>query len=369
MLYAKVNEATEKALKQAIKTAQNTKWYRRLKVIDLSIKGQKVGEIAAIFDLSDNTVRGYINRYNQGELEGLKPNYGQGRNKTITLSKDELTELLERSPSQFEKLETGARNWNQALMKQYLREYYQIDVSQSGISGLFKRLGIPWNRAKKKVTSPDALYTVKRQRVEQLKQKAKIGVLSSLDASDVDLDQSIKPAKLVYLDSTDLHLCPEVGNTYQTKGKQLKVETPGNLNPWYALFGSLVYPSGEGLYTIHQLKRHQEVQAHLQQLVDTEPETFWFVILDNASAHTTPALDQFLQDNRQRLELVFLPTYSPNLNLIEKLWKLMRAQVTNNQPFADLSALSEAVVDWFEKLPFAQFCSLMGITAPSLSDL
>ena len=104
--------------------------------------------------------------------------------------------------------------------------------------------------------------------MEQLKQKAKIDVLSSLDASDVDLDQPIKPAKLVYLDSTDLHLCPEVGNTYQAKGKQLKVETPGKLNPWYALFGSLVYPSGEGLYTIHQLKRHQEVQAHLQQLVD-----------------------------------------------------------------------------------------------------
>ena len=42
-------------------------------------------------------------------------------------------------------------------------------------------------------------------------------------------------------------------------------------------------------------------------------------------------------------------------------------QVTNNQPFADLSALSEAVVKWFEKLSFSQFCSLMGIsdTAPS----
>lgn len=203
--------------------------------------------------------------------------------------------------------------------------------------------------------------------MEHLKQKAKIGVLSSLDASDVDLDQAIKPAKLVYFDSTDLHLCPEVGNSYQPAGQQLKVETPGKDNPWYALFGSLIYPSGEGLYTIHHLKRHQEVMAHLQLLIDTEPNTFWFVILDNASAHTTPALDQFLKDNRQQLELVFLPTYSPNLNLIEKLWKLMRAQVTNNQPFADLPALSEAVVNWFQNLSFTQFCSLMGIsdTAPS----
>ena len=119
-------------------------------MLDLSAKGQKASEIAAIFDLSDNTVRDYIKRYNQDGLEGLKANYGQGRNQTITLSKDELVELLRRSPSQFEKLETGARNWNLALLKQYLCHYHQIEVSQSAISGLFKRLGIPWNRAKKK---------------------------------------------------------------------------------------------------------------------------------------------------------------------------------------------------------------------------
>ena len=150
MLYAKVDQTAREALNQAIKTSQNVKWYRRLKVIDLSAKGQKVSEIAAIFDLSDNTVRGYINRYNQAGLEGLKADYGQGRNKTITLSKDELVELLRRSPSQFKKLETGARNWNQELLKQYLRHYHQIEVSQSAISRRFKDLGIPWNRAKKK---------------------------------------------------------------------------------------------------------------------------------------------------------------------------------------------------------------------------
>jgi len=220
---------------------------------------------------------------------------------------------------------------------------------------------------KKKVTSPDPLYTVKRQRVEQLKQKAKIGVLSSLDAIAVDPDQPVRAAKLVYFDSTDLHLCPEVSHTYQPTAQQVKVETPGLHNPWYALFGSLIYPSGEGLYTIHQLKRHQEVQAHLQLLLDSEPDLFWFVVLDNASAHTTPALEHFLQENRQRLELVFLPTYSPNLNLIEKLWKLMRAQVTNNQFFDDLPALAQAVVDWFGKLSFSQFCSLLGVSDPSLS--
>jgi len=150
MLFAKVDESGQAELKEALKKADKTKWYRRLKTIAMSAGGQSVAEIAEFFELNYNTIRGYINRYNTGGIAGLKPKYGKSRPATITLTKEELSEILERSPSQFEKLETGARNWNQDLMRQYLWHYHQIKISQSGISDTFKRLGIAWNRAKKK---------------------------------------------------------------------------------------------------------------------------------------------------------------------------------------------------------------------------
>jgi transposase len=61
------------------------------------------------------------------------------------------------------------------------------------------------------------------------------------------------------------------------------------------------------------------------------------------------------------MELVFLPTSSPHFNLIERLWRVMRGQITRNQFYGSLKKLTEAVVEWLEKLPFAKFCSLMGI--------
>jgi transposase len=367
VLYAQINKKGRKELDQALQQAQQAKWYRRLKVIDLSSQGQSVPVLAQLFDLNQQTVRTYINRYNDGGLRQLRPKYGSGRTAKINLTKEELAEVLHRSPSQFTKLKSGARNWNQKLLQQYLQRYHQIKVSQAAISDTLKRLGIHWNQAKKKVTSPDPLYTVKRQRLENLKHKAHQGQLSSHDATRPHLDQPAKPANLAFFDSTDLHWCPEVSYSYVSQGQQLKVETPGTQNPWSALFGSLIYPSGEGLYTIHHRKRQQEVQAHLQHLIDTDPEVFWFVVLDNASAHTTPQLDAFARQHQDRLELVFLPTYSPQLNLIERLWKLMRAQVTNNQFFDHLGLLAQAVVDWLEKLPFDQFCSLMGLDPASCS--
>ena len=216
------------------------------------------------------------------------------------------------------------------------------------------------------MTSPDPDYVIKRQRVEQLKDKADAGELTSHDATQVDKSQPAKPAKLVYFDSTDLHWCPDLGQAYSPVGQQVKVETPGDQNPWCALFGSLHYPAGEGLYTIHQRKRHLEVQAHFEELLLMEPDTFYFVVMDNASAHTTPKLDAFWETNQERIEPVFLPTYSPHLNLIERLWNFMRGKMTRNQFYESLKVQCEEIAEWFRTLPLSRFCSLMGIDESSL---
>ncbi|MBC8231519.1 IS630 family transposase [bacterium] len=175
-----------------------------------------------------------------------------------------------------------------------------------------------------------------------------------------------KAAQLVFFDSTDLHWCPDVGFSYTVMAEQIKVDSPGRENPWCALFGSIIYPTGEGLYTIHERKRHQEVEAHLKVLIQEHPETFWFVVMDNASAHTTPMLDDFWAVNQEKIQPVYQPTYSPHLNLIEKLWRLMRGQMTKNYFYPTLIHLCEAVINWLEKLPFSQFCSLMGIDESTL---
>jgi len=77
-------------------------------------------------------------------------------------------------------------------------------------------------------------------------------------------------------------------------------------------------------------------------------------------------LDGFWEQYKDTIEPVFLPTYSPHLNLIEKLWRLCRGQMTKNHFYENLKALCEAVVDWLLKLPFSKFCSLMGIDESNL---
>lgn len=114
-------------------------------------------------------------------------------------------------------------------------------------------------------------------------------------------------------------------------------------------------------YEIYPKKRNEEVSKHLAHLLEMCDGDFCFVVWDNASQHTTPMLLPFLCDNSHRLMMVNLPTYSPHLNKIEKLWWYMRDKITRNHFYQTFDALCQALTGWLERLPFSRFCSLMGI--------
>jgi transposase len=67
------------------------------------------------------------------------------------------------------------------------------------------------------------------------------------------------------------------------------------------------------------------------------------ILLDNARYHYAACLKPFLREHRKRLHLEFLPAYSPELNPIERVWKLTRRLCTHNAYFKDLFDLVKAV--------------------------
>lgn len=72
------------------------------------------------------------------------------------------------------------------------------------------------------------------------------------------------------------------------------------------------------------------------------------VIWDNAGYHH----DQELQDFAKALaiELHYLPAYSPNLNPIERLWKILHEQVTYNKYYGTFADFSNEVIRFFKNI-------------------
>lgn len=71
------------------------------------------------------------------------------------------------------------------------------------------------------------------------------------------------------------------------------------------------------------------------------------LVLDNARFHHAAVLQPWLQEHHSQIQLDFLPPYSPDLNPIERVWKLTRRLCTHNRYFPELEDLIEAV---FERL-------------------
>lgn len=84
---------------------------------------------------------------------------------------------------------------------------------------------------------------------------------------------------------------------------------------------------------------------HLQDVARAYPAEKWprvVLLIDNAPWHKGQPVKEVLA-RHPHLELKALPSYSPKLNVIERLWKLLRRRATHNRLFDTLQDLKESI--------------------------
>ena len=74
------------------------------------------------------------------------------------------------------------------------------------------------------------------------------------------------------------------------------------------------------------------------------------VVLDNASYNRSTAVKEYLASEGCRIQLVFLPPYAPNLNLIERLWWLLKKTTLWNEYYPTLAGFKAAIDGFFRNL-------------------
>ncbi|MFG1520144.1 MAG: transposase [Thermoplasmataceae archaeon] len=70
------------------------------------------------------------------------------------------------------------------------------------------------------------------------------------------------------------------------------------------------------------------------------------MVLDNVKYHHANLLKEFLESNSQII-LEFLPPYSPELNSIERVWKIVKSKATLNRYFQSMGDLILALTEQF----------------------
>lgn len=74
-----------------------------------------------------------------------------------------------------------------------------------------------------------------------------------------------------------------------------------------------------------------------------------YLVVDNARYHYARLVNNWLL-NHPRFKLVFLPPYSPNLNIIERLWRFFHQKITNNHYFESFTEFKNQSLAFFKNL-------------------
>lgn len=153
---------------------------------------------------------------------------------------------------------------------------------------------------------------------------------------------------MLYGDESDVHYNPILGMVWHRRGKAYCVKSSLKNQKVY-VFGVLNGKTGQVTYQIFRRKRSREFLEFLKYLLRQYRRWKVYLVLDNFKIHDTAIIRDFIKKNKKRLKIVWLPTYSPYLNLIERFWRYMKDCTVRNYFFGDITKLIQALHSFFKE--------------------
>ena len=315
----KLSQEEKIQIKQLHRSCTQRKHADKLKAILLLDKGHSCVEVGEILLLDDDTVRKYRNIYlNQGATSLLSDN-NKGRKSFLTTEQLEVLEKHIRENTYMDS--KGIVAW--------IEKQFSICYSATGVNALLKRLGFVY---KKPVLTP-CKANLEKQEEFVVKYKELKENLAQED--HIYFMDGVHPQH-----NTIAHYgWIKKGQTKQLKTNNGRKRT--NIN------GALNLETKELLYVEDERINSQTMIALLVLILDKQKQGKIYIVLDNARYYHSQIVKDFLKEN-PRIILKFLPPYSPNLNIIERLWKILKKKVVYNKFYLKFDQFRENVIDFLE---------------------
>ena len=230
-------------------------------------------------------------------------------------------------------LRTYLKDFNvstKAQIKSYLWDSEGVKLSLSGIQKLFKRIGISHNTIKRIPGKAD----VEKQAIFINKLMDLISKLSDNET-------------IMFMDSVHPQYNTVCSKVWIEKGTQRWIES--NTGRQRVNINGVYNPFDQKIITQQDSTINAEVTKKLLQKVSNQNPQFdkIYIISDNARYNKCKDVQAFLATQR-KIQMVYLPPYSPNLNLIERVWKFMHEKVIHLNYFDTFSKFKKSISTFFD---------------------
>ena len=318
-----LTEEEVRELKAAHKQTREKRYADRIKAVLMRHIGFTYEQIKQALLLDEVTVRRYVKQFKEKGSAGLlEYRYTGGKSRLSSTQEEAVKQYFKEHTPQTAK---------EAVV--YLQDTYEISYSTIGITKLLHRLGFVYKKPKMLPAKADAV--LQEEFVTLYREtKAQLG----------------KNDRIYFLDATHPTHNTRASYGWILKGKQndkYVKSTSGrkrlNLN------GALNFHEKTAIVLEEKTIDAEATKRLLEAIGQKQKHGKAYVILDNAKHHHARIVKRWVL-HHPRFRLLYLPAYSPNLNIIERLWRFFHQQITYNRYFESFKEFKEASLAFFKNL-------------------
>ena len=354
-LRIRLTTATRKMVIERLQQAYRKGELRLIKRIHALLaveEGRTVEEAGDLLGLSGQAVRNYLHSFLQQGPASLTYRRPSGRPARLSKSqRRELAGLIEAGP-EAAGYDWGC--WTTVLIQDLIHNRFEVEYSVHYVAELLRNMGFSYQKAR---FVSDHLDKVAVSREQWMKETW----------PEIKQLAEQKGGMILFGDEASFAQWGSLSYTWARRGQQPAVKTSG-LRKAYKVFGLIDYCSGAFFYQGHEGKLNADSYQAFLLAVLRQTSQHLILIQDGARYHTSKAMQAFFAAHADRLTVYQLPTYSPDFNPIEFLWRNLKKQATHLRyfpTFTDLIDKVEAKLSQATKLP-AAILALMGKYCHSL---
>lgn len=267
--------------------------------IRLIKKGEKQGKVAEIIGCSPRTISLWWKAYQSGGIQSLKPRkrgrrHGEKRSLTKDQEKALQKMLIENHPDQ---LKLPYALWTRKAVQELILLQFSIEMPIRTVGDYLKRWGF----------TPQKPI---RRAYEQ--QPLKVQQWLTEDYPDIKTRAKQENAEIQWCDETGFSSEDHRGRGYSPKGITPVTYVTGSRFSTSMI--SSIDNQGKMRWMVYKGAMHIDLFIKFLGRLIKDADRKVFLILDNLRVHHAKKVTQWVEKHKDKIELFFLPAYSPELN-------------------------------------------------------
>lgn len=298
--------------------------------------GESPEEVIAALGFHRSCIYDWLAKYREGGIEALKFKKIPGKEPKLSgKDLDNLYQILtSNNPLQ---LNFNFALWTRSMIRTLIRDRFGVRLSDVSVGRLLKKLGFSPQKPLRKAyeQDPKTVEKWKKETFPKIQKRAK-----KLGATIYFADEAAV--------RSDCHR----GRTWAPIGKTPIVETTGARYSINLI--SAVSAKGQMKFMVIKGKFNSERFIDFLERLLVNQEKPVFVIVDGHRAHKSSSVKEFVKNQHGRLELYYLPPYSPELNPDEHVWKDLKSGKIGRQSIKskdDFKTKVQSALRSLQKLP------------------